>query len=215
MKKNLNIPRKLLKRLSKYHFYLGRLEKRNRDFVSNECLAADLGLEIRQVREDLENLHNALSVYDVHNVKKLQGIVEKYLGVDRANTAIIAGAGNLGRALLNYSGFHLYRLTILAIFDTSEQLVGTKVGGKEVFSIDSLEEVAEPLKASIGIITTPPDPAQLVANKMIGAGVKGIWNFTQATIKVPKGVELRNTSLCADYLWLSQKLERKLYKQRN
>ena len=209
MKKNLNISGKLLKRLPHYHYYLGQLEKRNRDYVSNERLASDMGLGVDQVREDLENLHESLSVSDIHSVKNLLHIVEAYLGYDQANTAVIAGAGNMGRALLNYPGFRLYGLDILAIFDSDEHVVGTKVGDKEIFPVDRLEELTDRLKVHMGIITTPPEPGQQIADMMIASGIKGIWNFTQARIKVPKDVELRNTSLYADYLWLSQKLERK------
>jgi redox-sensing transcriptional repressor len=208
MKKNLKIPGKLLKRLSHYHYYLGQLEKRNRDYISNERLATDLVLSVDQVREDLENLHESLSVSDIHSVKNLLHIVEAYLGYDQANTAVIAGAGNLGRALLNYPGFRLYGLDILAIFDNDEHLVGTKVGDKEIFPVDRLEELTDRLKVQIGIIATPPEPAQQIADMMTASGIRGIWNFTQARIKVAKGVECRNTSLYTDYLWLSQKLQR-------
>ena len=212
MKRNLNIPAKLLKRLAHYHYYLEQLEKRNRDYVSNERLASDLDLSIDQVREDLENLHDALSVSDIHHVKSLLGIVETYLGYGQSNTAIIAGAGNLGRALLNYPGFHLYGLDILAIFDNDEKLVGTKMGEKEIYSVDRLEELTGRLKVRMGIICTPAGAAQEIADIMIESGIKGLWNFTQARIRVPKDVVLRNTSLYADYLCLSQKLERKLDK---
>lgn len=209
MKKNLNIPGKLLKRLSQYHYYLGQLEKRNRDYVSNERLAADLELSVDQVREDLESLHESLSVSDIHNVKNLLGIVETYLGYGQANTAVIVGAGNMGKALLNYPGFILSGLDILAIFDNDEQLVGTRVGEKDIYPVDRLEELTGRLKVRMGIICTPAGPAQEIADMMIESGIKGLWNFTQARIKVPKDVELRNTSLYADYLCLSQKLERK------
>lgn len=211
MKKNLNIPGKLLKRLSHYHYCLGQLEKRNRDYVSNERLAADLELGVDQVREDLESLHESLSVSDIHNVKNLLDIVEAYLGYGQVNTAVIVGAGNMGKALLNYQGFHLYGLDILAIFDHDEQLIGNRVGEKEVFSVERFEELTDRLKVRIGIITTPPEPAREIAEMMISSGIKGIWNFTQARIRVPKDVELRNTSLYADYLRLSQKVERKFH----
>lgn len=210
MKKNLNIPGKLLKRLSHYHYYLKQLEKRNHDYVSNEGLASHMGLHIDQVRSDLENLHESLSVGVIHSVKNLLGIVEIYLGYDQTNTAVIAGAGNLGRALLNYQGFNLYGLDILAIFDNDEQIVGTKVGEKEIYPVDRLEELTERLKVRMGIISTPAGPAQEIADMMIESGIKGLWNFTQVRIRVPKDVDIRNTSLYADYLWLSQKLERKL-----
>ena len=207
MKKNLHIPGKLLKRLPHYHYCLGQMAKRNRDYVSSEHLATDLGLSIKQVQEDLENLHESLSISDIHSVESLLSIVETNMGYDQVNTAVLAGAGNLGLALLGYPGFRIYGLDIKAAFDSDDQLIGKKVDEIEIYSIDRLEEILAIHGVEIGIITTPPEPAQQIVDRMIDAGIKGIWNFTQARIKIPCDTELKNTSIYSDYLSLSHKVK--------
>jgi redox-sensing transcriptional repressor len=204
VKKNISVPTKTLKHLPHYRFYLQQLKKKSREFVSNERLAADLKLSIADVRKDLENLHESLSASEIHSVDTLIKIVESYLGYDQKNAAVIAGAGNLGKALLNYPGFQTCGLEILAIFDNNPDLVGRKIGEKEIFNVDRLGELADRLKANIGIITTPPEPAQRIADVMIENGIKGIWNFSLAIIKVPENIMLRNTSLYSEYLRLMQ-----------
>jgi redox-sensing transcriptional repressor len=194
------IPNKSLKRLAHYQFYLRQLEKRNRDFVSNERLATDLNLKISDVREDLENYQESLSMSDVHSVENLLSIIEKCLGNENRNTAILIGAGNLGKALLQYPGFKACGLDIVAVFEKNRKMYGQEISGKEVFSIDRLEELTQRLKVGIGIIATPPEPAQSIANSLISAGVKGIWNFSLAVLKVPNTIALRNTSLTANML---------------
>ena len=201
---NISVSAKTLKHLPHYRFYLQQLKKTNREFVSNERLAADLKLSITAVRKDLENLHESLSANEIHSVDTLIKIVESYLGYDQKNAALIVGAGSLGNALLNYRGFQTCGLEILAIFDNNPQVVGQKMGGKEVFRVDRLGELTYRLKANIGIITTPPEPAQRIADVMIENGIKGIWNFSLAIIKVPDNIMLRNTSLYSEYLRLMQ-----------
>ncbi len=204
MKTNPNILTKTLKHLPHYQYYLQQLMKKGREFVSNERLATDLGLSIPEVRRDLENLNESLGMAEIHRVESLISIVERYLGYDQCNRAIIAGAGNLGRALLNYPWFKTNGLDIIAIFDNDPALVGSMVQEKEVLHIERMEDLSKRLKVNIGIIATPPEPAQRIANIMVECGVQGIWNFSLAIIRVPEPTVLRNTSLYIDYLKLIQ-----------
>ncbi|MFW5656783.1 MAG: redox-sensing transcriptional repressor Rex [Bacteroidota bacterium] len=208
MEIKVSIPKKSLKRLVHYQFYLKQLLQKDRDFVSNERLAVDLNLSIAEVREDLENFNESLSVSDIHSVDNLLKNVEKYLGHDNTNKAVIVGAGNLGKALLGFSGFLSFGLDIFMVFDNDDQLISQKLNGKEVFSVSRLEELTRRLNIDIGIITTPPEPAQEIANTLIRAGVKGIWNFSPAVIKVPDHIMLKNTSLFSDYMSLVHKMNK-------
>lgn len=202
----INIPKETLKRLAHYHFYLRQMKANNREFVSNERLSTDLNLSISVIREDLENLRESLGISDIHKVENLLSIVEIYLGYNQKNTAFIVGAGNLGRALLDYGGFKTCGLEIITVFDNNPEIIGSKISGIEVFPVDRLEELAGRMKVNIGIITTPPEPAQKIANMLVEGGVRGIWNFSSAVIKVPEEIVLSNTSLYNDYLELMQRM---------
>ncbi len=204
----IEIPTKSLKRLAQYHYYLTRLERDQRDYVSNERLARDLNITEAEVREDMENLNPALGVSEIHEVKLLLRIVADFLGYNNRNVAVIAGAGNLGRALAAYDGFRDYGLEIVALFDTDPGLTGKQISGHEVLDIGRMAELISRLKAQIGIITTPPEAAQAVADLMADAGITAIWNFTMAVLKVPEHIILQNSSLHNDFLSLTKKIER-------
>lgn len=209
MKRNIHIPKKLIKRLSQYHYYLDKLQGRSRDFVSTERLANDLDLSLEEVREDFESLNDSLSISDIHSVSNLLDIVERYLGYDQENMAVIVGAGNLGKALYNFQGFRDYGLDILAMFDNDRDICGDAEGPFEIYPIERLGDLIRRLNIKVGIITTPPEAAQGIADRMVDSGILGIWNFTQARLKVPDTVELKSTSLFSEYLSLVQRMVKK------
>lgn len=207
MQKIISLPQKTLKRLAHYHFYLEQMDKKQRDYVSRERLASDLNLPISEINEDLEQIDPSLSISEIHSVKLLLRLVEEYLGYQTENSAVLAGAGNLGRALLNYRGFKSCGLEIKAIFDRDKNLQGDTLGGLSIMDPAELENVITRLKVKIGIICTPAESAQIIAKKMINSGIKGIWNFSPAVIKVPDKVIIQNTSIYNDLLKLSHRIK--------
>lgn len=207
MKQTISIPKKSLKRLAHYHYYLKQLEKKRRDFVSIERLANDLALTQNEVREDIANLNEQLGINDVHNVAMLTELIEQFLGYNRVNAAILVGVGNLGRSLLNYNGFRVCGLEIQAVFDNNPNTIGTHVAGMKVLPIEQLPDMIKRLNIKVGIITTPPEPAQAIANTMIDSGVIGIWNFSLEILKTPEHVVIQSSSLYSDFLKLSHKMK--------
>ena len=91
-------------------------------------------------------------------------------------------------------------------FDVSEKLIGTTVAGKEILPLSQLEDFVKEHKISIGIITVPKVAAQDVLNKMVGAGIKAIWNFAPAPLRVPKDIVLKTEDLAASLAMLAGKL---------
>ena len=103
--------------------------------------------------------------------------------------------GNLGSALLNYKGFEEEGLKFVAAFDKEESKIGKLCGNVIVEHIDAMKESIKKNNIHIGIIATPGDSAQLVADTLIEAGVFSILNFAPSIISVPKEVTLRNVDL--------------------
>ena len=134
--------------------------------------------------------------------------IEKFLGYDNLSDAIIVGAGGLGRAMLGYEGFKNNGLNVVAAFDINEKLIGTEVAGKVILSLDKLKGFVEEHKIRIGIITVPKVAAQEVLNKMVEAGIKAIWNFAPAPLRVPKDIVLKTEDLAASLAMLAGKLYR-------
>lgn len=209
MKPEIEISNKLLKRLAHYQFYLQQLVKRYRDFVSIERLAADMNLKEEEVIEDLEGLDSVYSLSRIFDVKRLLRIIEDLIEPKDIKTAAIVGAGNFGKALLKYEGFKNLGFEIIAVFDSNPELIGQKLNNLEVLDIDRMENIIQRLGIKIGIITTPPEPAQCIANRMIESGVQGIWNFTLSLLKVPETVVLQENPLYSNLIQLMNNINKR------
>jgi redox-sensing transcriptional repressor len=177
--------------------------------VSSSLLGRDLGLDPTQVRKDLEGIGLTGKPKVGFGVADLLRGIETFLGWDRPKEAVIAGAGSLGSALLRYERFREYGISIVAAFDTDPQKIGVPIGGKEVFLLDSLPGRTLRMKVQLGIIATPPQAAQRVADLMVEGGIRAIWNFAPVHLRVPEHVVLQNEDLCHSLASLSLKLARR------
>ena len=201
----MNIPDKVVNRLTLYHFILDELRESDK-FISSTKIANLLRIDDSQVRKDIKFLENSISSgiegkcrvgYDV---KKLKQNIEESLGFKQPKEAFIVGAGNFGTALAKYDGFKDYGLKVLAMFDNDDKKIGTLINGKEVFDISKVGNLASRLGVEIAILTVPRELAQGVANYLAGAGIKYIWNFTTCILDVPKDVKVWNENLIGSFL---------------
>ncbi len=177
--------------------------------VSSSTIGRDLKLDPTQVRKDLEMIGLSGKPKVGFGVADLLRGIETFLGWDRPKEAVLVGAGSLGSALLRYERFREYGITIAAAFDTDPSKIGTPVGGKEVFLLDSLPGRVRRMGVQLGIITTPPQAAQRVADLMVDGGIRAIWNFAPVHVRVPEHVVLQNEDLCHSLASLSLKLARR------
>lgn len=120
--------------------------------------------------------------------------------------AVLVGVGNIGKALLSYSGFADYGLKIVAAFDTDSRLMGSYINGKPIYSVSELERVCKEENASLGIIAVPVAYAQTICDKLVFSGIKAIWNFAPAILKKPEGVLIENENLASSLAILSRHL---------
>ena len=119
---------------------------------------------------------------------------------------MLVGVGNIGKALLSYSGFSDYGLKIVAAFDTDSRLMGSYINGKPIYSVSELERVCKEENASLGIIAVPVAYAQIICDKLVFSGIKAIWNFAPAILKKPEGVLIENENLASSLAILSRHL---------
>jgi len=198
-----------LRRLPLYYRLGQQLLARGVSHVSSSLIGKDLGLDPTQVRKDLEMVGIAGKPKIGFGVADLLRGIETFLGWDRPKEAVLAGAGSLGSALLRYERFREYGITIAAAFDTDPLKIGTPIGGKDVFLLDSLPGRTLRMGIQLGIITTPPQAAQRVADLMVEGGIRAIWNFAPVHVRVPERVVLQNEDLCHSLASLSLKLARR------
>lgn len=201
-----------LKRLPIYLQYLKSLSRDSIVHISATSIALALGLNNVQVRKDLASVSDKGKPKMGYVLTELIKDIESYLGYDNVQSAILIGAGNLGRALLCYEGFSKYNLDIIAAFDKDEKLIGSLIKNKQVFSLNKLKNLCERMKIKIAIITVPDYQAQEVCDLLVESGILAIWNFAPINLNVPEEVIVQNENIGSSLAILSKHLTEKLYK---
>ena len=195
----MNIPEKVINRLTLYHFILEDMRE-DEKYVSSTKFANLLNIDNSQVRKDLKYLDNQGKCRVGYEVKELKRKIEECLGFKQTKDIFVVGAGNLGSALAKYESFKDYGLNVLALFDKDPKKVGTTINGKEVFDISKVGNLASRLNVEAAILTVPREYAQGVANYLAGAGIKYIWNFTTCVLDLPNDVKVWNENLISNFL---------------
>lgn len=174
----------VIRRLPRYYRHLNDLYQAGTERISSSALGASLGLTASQIRQDLSCFGEFGQQGYGYNVASLRGEVADILGINRGHTAVILGVGNLGRALMENFHFDRSGVTLTAAFDVSPDVVGRTISGVQVHHVDKLEEFLARQPTSIGVLTVPHAAAGRIAERLVRAGVKGIWNFTNMELAV-------------------------------
>ncbi|MDP4191727.1 MAG: redox-sensing transcriptional repressor Rex [Bacteroidota bacterium] len=197
-----------IRRLPRYLRVLQSLSSSGREFVSSETLASLLNIKPIVVRKDLAFTGISGKPRVGYSITHLISLIEGTINFKGKNTAFLAGAGNLGSALLGYNGFARHGLDIIAAFDVDPQKTDTTIHGKNIYPLERMPEIASRLNPYIGILCVPEESAQQVADIMIASGIKGIWNFSNKELNVPPDVVLQNEDLGAGLAILSIAIEK-------
>ncbi len=195
MGKDNKVSLTVIRRLPKYHRYLSDLMNKGISRISSQELSVLTGFTASQIRQDLNNFGGFGQQGYGYNVEDLQRELGKILGLDQKYNSVIVGAGNLGQAIANYRGFEDAGFKVLAMFDRNPRVIGLKIRDIEIKDMEHIEDFIKKNNVEIGIITTPKDSAQEVADIYVKAGVKGIWNFAPSDINVPEDMILENVRL--------------------
>lgn len=197
-----------LERLPRYYRYLLDLQQKGEKNISSVKISEDLKLNSIQVRKDLAGISSTSGKPKTgFYVDELIQDIASFLGYDNTTDAIIIGVGQLGKTLLSYPGFSNYGLNIVAGFDLNEEVLKQDVNGKKILPMYKLQDYLERTKVHIGIITVPANFAQQVADLLVNAGIKAIWNFAPTHIIVPDDVVIKNEDMAASLAILSNKLK--------
>lgn len=193
-----DIPDATVSRLPIYRRSLVELVAQGQTTVSSARLAELAGVNAAKVRKDL----SYLGTYGVrgvgYDVEYLLAQVREVLGLDEEAPVVIVGMGNLGRALAHYGGFSNRGFPIVALVDSSSEMVGQHIDGIEVSPPDQLPALVKEHDISVGIIATPGDSAQRVADALVEAGVRSILTFAPAVLHVPDSVPLRKVDVATE-----------------
>ena len=201
------ISKATIARMPLYLHFLQEENSKGAQYISSTVIAQNISVSSVLVRKDLEMVSSQPGRPRLgFSVSRLMVDIEKFLGFDNLSDAIIVGAGGLGRAFLGYEGFKNNGLNVIAAFDVAENVIGTRVAGKEILPLHSLPDFVAEHKIKIGIITVPKYAAQDVLNQMVDAGIKAVWNFAPATLRAPKDIVLKTEDLAASLAILAGQL---------
>lgn len=185
MKKG-KISNAVIRRLPRYCRNLAALRREGVQRISSSALGQNMGLTASQIRQDLSCFGEFGQQGYGYNVESLYQELYEILYLHQKKEAVLIGAGNLGRALMqnfNFldSGFHL-----AAAFDTDPERIGTQVNGVPVLDAAGLMDYLEEHPASVAVLTLPARYAQETAERLMEQGIRGIWNFTNYDLDVPE-----------------------------
>ena len=200
---NRNISMAVIRRLPKYHRYLGDLLDKDIQRISSKELSDIIGFTASQIRQDLNNFGGFGQQGYGYNVEELYNEIGKILGLSRTYNSIIIGAGNLGQAIANYAGFTKAGFKIKALFDANPRMIGLKIRDFEILDSESIEEFVSENNIDIAILCIPKNGAQDVVDRLVKVGIKGIWNFAPLYLEVPKDVIVENVNLTESLFTLS------------
>ncbi len=200
------IPTSTLKRLPQYLEVLKQFLRAGLKEVSVTKIAVFADVHQSLVRKDL-GFTGVISIpKQGYKIKELSKAIEACLNWNDTSPCFLVGVGHLGSALLGYQEFAQRGLSIIAAFDNDPKLIDTVVHGIPVYSILDFTPHAKQHQVEIGIITVPPESAQLVSDIMIHSSIKAIWNFTPHKISTPPGIIVEYVDMFASLAVLSRRL---------
>lgn len=203
------IPGAAVARLPVYLRVLNQLAEAGITTVSSNALAETAGVNPAQLRKDLSYLGSYGTRGVGYDVAYLRFQIGREVGESERWPVVIVGIGNLGTALANYSGFSTRGFEIVALVDPSPTLVGRVVNGVTITDLTELETVVPQSQARIGVIATPAEAAQGVADRLVALGVTSILNFAPSVLTVPEPVNVRKVDLGQELQILAYHEQRK------
>ena len=211
VKENRKIPPATVKRLP---LYLQCLDLIDSDSIgiSSKNLADLAKVNDAQVRRDLSYLGTLGTRGVGYDIKTLRNQLQLELGLVEGWSAVIVGVGNLGSALAHYGGFKDKGFGVVGLFDDDPKKINSQVAGLVVTPLNKMEEYCKKYNVAIGIIATPGEYAQGVADQLIECGVRSILNFAPVLLKNVKDVQIRSVDLSQELQILSYYLDRPILK---
>jgi len=188
-------------RLSRYLQVLTQAKKMGRETISSQELADYTHVNSTQIRRDLSGFGKFGKRGVGYNVDSLVSQIRKILRSTGKHNIALFGAGNLGQAIASSDIFADHGFRIVAIFDSDPEVVGKEFGGVPVRALADLPQVVREDEVVVGVLAVPAQAAQQVADQLVDAGVKIIFNYSEQLLQVPPEVTVHTSSPAVDLLY--------------
>lgn len=185
----------MVRRLTLYLRELERLRGSGAATVSSRQLGDALSLTDAQVRKDLAAFGQFGQPGVGYRVAPLIERLRNILGTDRTWNVLLAGAGNIGRALLTYKPFEPKGFRVVAVVDSDPRKIGRNIGGLDIHDLSAIPELVRRHQIVLAILAVPAPAAQPLAEQLAQVGVRGLLNFAPVTLQLPEGVFCNSVDL--------------------
>jgi redox-sensing transcriptional repressor len=188
-------------RLSRYLQVLIQARKMGKETISSQELAEYTHINSTQIRRDLSGFGKFGKRGVGYRVDSLVDEIRKILRTSGQHNIALFGAGHLGRAIASSDIFADHGFQVVAIFDVDPDQVGEEIGGIPVHAFDDLERIVADQDIVVGVLAVPASAAQEVADRLVEAGVKIIFNYSEQLLTVPPEVTVHTSSPAVDLLY--------------
>ncbi len=188
-------------RLSRYLQVLTQAKKMGKETISSQELSDYTHVNSTQIRRDFSGFGKFGKRGVGYNVDSLVSQIRKILRTAGQHNIALFGAGRLGRAIASSDIFADHGFRVVAIFDNDAALVGEQVGTTTVRHTSDLKSVVEEEDIVVGVLAVPAEAAQPLADALVGAGVKIIFNYSETLLDVPPDVTVHTSSPAVDLLY--------------
>jgi redox-sensing transcriptional repressor len=188
-------------RLSRYLQVLTQAKKMGKETISSQELSDYTHVNSTQIRRDLSGFGKFGKRGVGYNVEALVTQIRKILRTAGQHNIGLIGAGHLGQAIASSEIFADHGFRVVAIFDSDGAKVGAKIGNQQVRDIAELRQAVEDEDIVVGVLAVPPEAAQGLADELVEAGVRIIFNYSESLLDVPPEVTVHTSSPAVDLLY--------------
>ncbi len=193
--KERKIPKETIDRLPLYLRCLEKLIEDGEENISSKNFSKRLNLNSAQVRKDLSYFGDFGTRGVGYKTKKLASKIREILNLNTKWKMALVGVGNIGSALLTYTGFNERDFQVEMAFDSDPELIGEEINDVEIEEVSRLPERIQEEEIKLGIIAVPAPAAQEIADQMVEGGVTGILNFAPTLLNLPEEVRLAQVDI--------------------
>lgn len=187
-------------RMSRYLQVLTQAQKTGRQTLSSQELSDYTRVNSTQIRRDLSGFGKFGKRGVGYNVDALADEIREILQTGGQQNIALFGAGHLGKAIGSSDIFADHGFNVVAVFDADPKKVGTKVGGQSVRPIEDADRVIEEEDVVVAVLAVPGLAAQELADKLVAAGVRIIFNYSESLLDVPASVTVHTSNPAVDLL---------------
>ena len=187
-------------RLSRYLQVLSQAKKMGKERISSQEIADYTNINATQIRRDLSNFGKFGKRGVGYSIDSLLGEIRKILRTQGQHNIALVGAGRLGQAIASSAIFAEHGINIAAVFDSDAARVGHEIGGTTIEDERRLKDVVRDKNIVVGVLAVPAGAAQKVCDDLVDAGVRIIFNYSEALLDVPSDVTVHTSNPAVELL---------------